>query len=969
MADKNKTYRINKVATEFNVSWKTIVEHLQEKGFDVEAKITAKIDGDMYQDLVGFYQKDKLAKEEAEQLEINIRKDAKTQEIKETKKPEPVTEEFQKVETILVKDTTLSTKDKSEEPVKEVEPEVKPVTEKPKEIEVKETSEVDDAKEVDEVAEVKVVEVEEVEEIKETKEVEEVAKIEEPKDVEDTPVEPKEVKTEEKSEVKLDGPKVLGTIEIKPSKPSNKEPKPPKEDKKVPSQEKQVPVEEKVEPTAESLEGDEVDKFKQTKYTKLQGTKVLGNIKITKPVKKEKPKDKTDEPKKKRKRIRGEKVTAEKLRNERYRDRKKADDKSEVSEKEIQDKIKKTLAKMSSSNKAPAHGGKVRKKARKFRRQEHKKKWEEQQLQEQIESKILDVTEFVTANELANMMDVSVNDIISACFSLGMMVSINQRLDAETIQIVAEEFGYEINFVDAGETIEIEEQEDEPEDLVPRHPIVTVMGHVDHGKTSLLDYIRSANVIAGEAGGITQHVAAYEVELKNGSHMTFIDTPGHEAFTAMRARGAQVTDIAIIVIAADDAVMPQTKEAISHAQAAEVPIVFAFNKIDKDGANPDRVKEQLSTMNILVEDWGGKFQSQEISAKTGLNIEALLEKVLLEAEMLELKSNPNKNAKGAVLEAKLEKGRGVVTSMLVQEGTLRIGDAIVGGQHFARVKAMFNERGVAVKEAGPASPVSILGFSGTPAAGETFQVMSDEATAKDIANKREQLQREQGIRATKHLTLKEIGRRLAVGNFKELNLIIKADVDGSAEALSDSLIKLSTEEIQINVIHKSVGPITDNDILLATASDAIVIGFQVRPMPSAKKLAESEEIEIRQYSIIYQAIEEIKSAMEGLLDPDLEEQITGTAEIRETFKITKVGSIAGCMQTEGKMYRDNKVRLIREGVVIYTGELESLKRFKDDVKEVNKGYECGMQIKNYNDIQIGDLIEGFREVEVKRKLK
>ncbi len=911
MADKGKTYRINKVATEFNVSWKTIVEHLQEKGFEVESKITAKINDEMYQDLVGFYQKDKQAKEEAEQLEINIRKDARTQEIKEVKKSTPVTEEFPKVETILVKDTTLSTKKEDEE-------------EKPEEV----------VAEKPEVVE------------------------------EEKPEEPKEEEKPETEEGKLSGPKVLGTIDIKPSKPAKKEEKPVEEKPEV---KEEKPVEAKKE---DSPEPSEEDKFKQTEYTKLQGTKVLGNIKITKPVKKERPKDRaSDEPKKKRKRIRGEKVTAEKLRNERMKDRKKGEEKSEVSEKEIQDKIKKTLAKMSSSNKAPSHGGKVRKKARKFRRQEHKKKWEEQQLQEQIESKILDVTEFVTANELANMMDVSVNEIISACFTLGMMVSINQRLDAETIQIVAEEFGYEINFVDAGETIEIEEEEDDPENLLPRHPIVTVMGHVDHGKTSLLDYIRNANVIAGEAGGITQHVAAYEVELKDGNHMTFIDTPGHEAFTAMRARGAQVTDIAIIVIAADDAVMPQTKEAISHAQAAEVPIVFAFNKIDKEGANPDKVKEQLSTMNILVEDWGGKYQSQAISAKTGLNIEELLEKVLLEAELLELKANPNRNAKGAVLESKLEKGRGVVTSMLVQEGTLRIGDAIVAGQHFARVKAMFNERGVAVQEAGPASPVSILGFSGTPAAGETFQVMTDEATAKDIANKREQLQREQGIRATKHLTLKEIGRRLAVGNFKELNLIIKADVDGSAEALSDSLIKLSTEEIQINVIHKSVGPITDNDILLATASDAIVIGFQVRPMPSAKKLAESEEIEIRLYSVIYQAIEEIKSAMEGLLDPDLEEQITGTAEIRETFKITKVGTIAGCMQIEGKMYRDNKVRLIREGVVVYTGELESLKRFKDDVKEVNKGYECGMQIKNYNDIQIGDLIEGFREVEVKRKLK
>lgn len=938
MADKNKTYRLNKVATEFNVSWKTIVDHLQDKGFDVEAKITAKIDDAMYQDLLSFYQKDKIAKEESQQLELNIRKDARTTEIKETKKVSVPTDDFQKEETILIKDTTLSTKHKTEEV---------PVPPTAKTPEVSPEPEIAPKKEETPVVEVPAVDAE----------IEVKAE-----------VPPAEETKEEVKEIKQEGLKFLGTIDLTP-KNSGKKSKEKKEEKN----QKVEPEKPKVESTKKQLEKqepepEEQEEFKETEYTKLQGTKVLGSIEIPKPVKREKTKP-SDEPKKKRKRIRGEKVTAEKLRTENREGYKKPEDKNEISEKEIQDKIKKTLAKMSAGKQAPAHGGKIRQKARKFRRQEHKKKWEDQQLQEQIESKILEVTEFVTANELANMMDVNVNEIISACFSLGMMVSINQRLDAETLQIVAEEFGFEMKFVDADETIEIEEEDDNPEDLVSRHPIVTVMGHVDHGKTSLLDYIRSANVIAGEAGGITQHVAAYEVELKGGQHMTFIDTPGHEAFTAMRARGAQVTDIAIIVIAADDAVMPQTREAISHAQAAEVPIVFAFNKIDKPGANADRVREQLSAMNILVEEWGGKYQSQEISAKKGINIEELLEKVLIEAEMLELKANPKKNAKGAILEAKLEKGRGVVTSMLVQEGTLKMGDALVAGQYFARIKAMFNERGQSVTEAGPSSPVSILGFSGTPTAGETFQVMSDESTAKEIANKREQLQREQGIRATKHLTLKEIGRRLAVGSFKELNLIIKADVDGSAEALSDSLIKLSTEEIQVNVIYKSVGPITDNDVLLASASDAIVIGFQVRPMPSARKLAETEEIEIRQYSVIYQAIDEIKSAMEGLLDPELEEKITGTAEIRETFKITKVGTVAGCMQIEGKMLRDNKVRLIRDGVVIYTGELESLKRFKDDVKEVNKGYECGMQIKNYNDIQIGDLIEGFHEVEVKRKLK
>jgi translation initiation factor IF-2 len=885
MVGKKKTYRVNKVATEFNVSWKTIVEHLTEKGFEVESKITAKLDESMYQDLLSFYQKDKLAKEESQQLEINIRKDAQTQAIKETKKPEPPKVEVAPEPTIFIKDTALGSKNT----VEEKKPEIITKAEEPKEI------------------------------------------------VPTTPVE------KDKNTLK-----VVGKIDIKkPTKPTQ-ENKPKPEVKPTPKVDVEVKKEQ------EKTEPKEI--VEKTEYKKLEGTKVLGKVEIKPPVKRTKtPPKAKDEPKKKRKRIRGEKITADKYRSDRQNKQGANTNKAEVSEKEIQDKIKKTLAQMSSGKQAPSHGGKVRQKARKFRRQEHKKKWEEKQLQDIIESKILDVTEFVTANDLSNMMDVSVNEIIGACFSLGMMVSINQRLDAETIQIVAEEFGYEINFVDADETIEIEEEEDNPEDLKPRHPIVTVMGHVDHGKTSLLDHIRNANVIAGEAGGITQHVAAYEVELKNGNRMTFIDTPGHEAFTAMRARGAQVTDIAIIVIAADDAVMPQTKEAISHAQAANVPIVFAFNKIDKDGANPDRVREALSAMNILVEEWGGKYQTAEISAKNGVNIDELLEKVALEAEMLELKANPDKNAKGGVLEAKIEKGRGVVASMLVQEGVLRVGDAVVAGQHYARVKAMFNERGQNVKEAGPASPISILGFSAAPAAGETFQVMIDESTAKEIANKREQLQREQDIRS--------------IGNFQELKLIIKADVDGSSEALSDSLMKLSTEEIEVKIIQKSVGPITDNDILLAKASDAIVIGFQVRPMPSARKLAESEGVEIKQYSIIYKAIEEIKAAMEGMLVPDLEEEITGTAEVREIFKISKVGLIAGCMQTEGKMYRDNKVRLIRDGVVVYTGEIEALKRFKDDVKEVAKGFECGIQIRNCNDLQEFDLIEGYREVEVARKLK
>ncbi len=959
MADNNKTYRINKVATEFNVSWKTIVEHLSEKGFSVETKITAKLDDTMYQELLNFYKKDKQAKEESQQLELNIRKDAKTQEITETKKQEPREPDFKSESTIFVKDTTLGTKPLKvdvKDPIisQETSKEENDVAPKPISTEkvVPEVPESDDSGKTKLVGNTILPEPTNPDKTTQTLKVEPVDSNEDTGTL-----------------------KVLGKITLQNPSPRKKIGKPTSfkkhENKQAANETTSAPAE-KISTNDNTGKPEEITENVDTEYTKLEGTTVLGKIEIKPPIKRTK---KESEPKRKRKRIQGEKVTAEKLTKERQNgpgnqaERGKPEEKLVVSQKEIQDKIKKTLSRMSSGKQTPTHGGKVRQKARKFRRQEHKKKWEEKQLQDIEESKVLDVTEFVTANDLASMMDVNVNEIIGACFSLGLMVSINQRLDAETIQIVAEEFEYEVNFVDADETIEIEQEADKESDLLPRHPIVTVMGHVDHGKTSLLDHIRSANVIAGEAGGITQHVASYEVQLPNGNKMTFIDTPGHEAFTAMRARGAQVTDVAIIVIAADDIVMPQTKEAISHAQAANVPIVFAINKIDKPGANPDRVRESLSAMNILVEEWGGKYQCQEISAKNGINIEELLEKVSLEAELLELKANPNKNAKGAVLEAKIEKGRGVVASMLVSEGTLKIGDALIAGQHYARVKAMFNERGKVMKTAGPGSPVSILGFSAAPAAGETFQVLSDESQAKDIANKREQLQREQTIRTTSMLTLDTIGKRLAIGNFQELKLIIKADVDGSSEALSDSLLRLSTEEIEVKIIQKSVGPITDNDVLLAKASDAIVIGFQVRPMPSAKKLAENEGVEIKQYSIIYQAIEEIKAAMEGMLAPDLKEEITGTAEVREVFKITKVGTVAGCMQTEGKMYRDNKVRVIREGVVIYTGEIEALKRFKDDVKEIGKGFECGIQIRNYNDLEELDLIEGFREVEVARKLK
>ena len=567
------------------------------------------------------------------------------------------------------------------------------------------------------------------------------------------------------------------------------------------------------------------------------------------------------------------------------------------------------------------------------------------------------------------MMDVSVTQIISACMSLGMMVTMNQRLDAETLSIVAEEFGFEVEFVSAEVEEAAEEIEDNPEDLKPRAPIVTVMGHVDHGKTSLLDYIRSANVIGGESGGITQHIGAYGVNLSNGQKITFLDTPGHEAFTAMRARGAQVTDIVIIVIAADDSIMPQTKEAISHAQAAGVPIVFAINKIDKPDANPEKVKEELAQMNLLVEDWGGKVQSHDISAKTGQGVEDLLEKVMLEAELLELKANPSKNAIGTVVEALLDKGKGYVSTILVEAGTLKVGDYILAGKHSGKVKAMHDERGNVVDEAGPSTPVSILGLDGAPQAGDKFRVFDDEREAKQIATKRDQLQREQSVRTQRHITLDEIGRRIALGDFKELNIILKGDVDGSVEALTDSLQKLSTEEIQVNIIHKGVGAITESDILLASASDAIILGFNVRPSANARSLAEKEEIDIRNYSIIYDVINDIKDAMEGMLSPEMKEEITGNAEIRETYKISKVGTIAGCMVTDGKLFRNSKIRIIRDGVVIFTGEFASLKRFKDDAKEVAKGYDCGIQIKNFNDIKELDVIEAYQEIAVKKKLK
>lgn len=637
---------------------------------------------------------------------------------------------------------------------------------------------------------------------------------------------------------------------------------------------------------------------------------------------------------------------------------------TEIKEEDVQKQVKDTLARLTNKDKGQKKGAKWRKEKREaFANRER----EAAQL-EAAENKVLKLTEFVTANDLASMMDVPINNIIATCMNLGVMVSINQRLDAETINIVAEEFGFKTEYVSAEVVEAIHQEEDKEEDLETRPPIVTVMGHVDHGKTSLLDYIRNANVIAGEAGGITQHIGAYNVKLSDGRHITFLDTPGHEAFTAMRARGAKVTDIVIVIVAADDDVMPQTVEALNHASAAGVPIVFAINKIDKPAANPDKIKEQLAGMNYLVEEWGGKYQSQDISAKKGIGVEELMEKVLLEAEMLELKANPNRNATGSIIESSLDKGRGYVATVLVSNGTLHVGDTILAGTHYGKVKAMFNERNQRIKEAGPATPVLILGLNGAPTAGDTFNVMDTEQEAREIASKREQLQREQGMRTAKRLTLEDIGRRRIIGNFQELNIIVKGDVDGSIEALSDSLIKLSTDEIQVNVLHKAVGEISESDVTLAAASDAIIIGFQVRPSLAARRAAERDGVEIRLYSVIYQAIEEVKDAMEGMLAPELKEEITGTAEVLQVYHISKVGTIAGAIVREGKIKRGSKVRLIRDGIVRYTGDLGSLKRFKDDVKEVLSGYDCGLSIAGYNDIQEGDMIEAFEEVEVKKTL-
>ncbi len=1008
-----KSLRLSQLAKECNTGVSTVMDFLAGQGLDEKMRPTTKISEDYIQLTLEKFAPDKARKEASEKVSQKKKEEKEALRAeKEGPTPEEVVEEAPKAEEKLIKgragelsgpkmvgkiDLAKPVAPKSE-PVaeeKEVPVETPPAKEEP--APVAETPKKEEAK---------------AEPIKESPKPEPVVepiaeKIPEAK-VEKVEPKPEPVVEKPKAEVKKEEPKKEAEVEIiaaaETKAESKEEPKAKLEEKPETPAEKPAKVEEpkaeKVEgeaSPAEAKEGEESSEEKPegdgkitTKFQKLSGPKFTGEkvdlSKFERPKKKKvaSSADSKTTPGKKRQRKRivkpGETNTATGGNRtggpggnrggqrpggpggNRGRGRK-PEPKRELTPEEIQKQIKETLEKLTG-------GGKKNKgaKLRRNKRDKHKEQLAQDERRQEEESKTIKVTEFVTVSELANMMSVSVNEIISACMSLGMMVTMNQRLDGETLNIVAEEFGYTVEFVSADVTDAMEVIEDAEEDLVSRAPIVTVMGHVDHGKTSLLDYVRKANVIAGESGGITQHIGAYSVELESGQHITFLDTPGHEAFTAMRARGAKVTDIAIIVIAADDDVMPQTKEAISHAQAAQVPIVFAINKIDRDGANPERIKESLAQMNLLVEDWGGKVQSQDISAKTGLGIDELLEKVLLESELLELKANPDRNSNGTIVEASLDKGRGYLATILVQNGTLKIGDYVLAGQYSGKVRAMLDERGHRLQEAGPAQPVSILGLDGAPQAGDTFTVMDDEREAKNIAAKRTQLQREQSARSQKNLTLEEIGRRLAIGDFQELNIIVKGDVDGSIEALADSLQKLSTEEIQVNIIHKAVGQISESDILLAAASDAIIVGFQVRPSASARKVAERENVDIRLYSIIYAAIDEIKDAMEGMLSPDVKEEIVCNVEVRETFKISKVGTIAGCFVLDGTITRNTRIRLIRDGVVVYTGELGSLKRFKDDMKEVKKGYECGLNIDKFNDIKIGDIIEGFEEVEVKKTL-
>ncbi|MDB4027888.1 translation initiation factor IF-2 [Flavobacteriaceae bacterium] len=924
-----KSIRLNKVLKEFNISLDRAVDFLKSKSIEIEARPTAKISDTEYKLLSEGFAKDKEKKVESKEVGEEKRKEK--EELFNDREREREEQEKRKAEADaaakLAAENAAAEKAAAAAAQKVVE--AKATLKGPKKV-----GKVD----LDAKGNVKPKE-------------KQAPEVEVSEDKKDTPDVQPETTTKKETAKKIATPL-------------------DKEAAKAVKTKKEAPATKDIEPEAPVL-----DESVTTQYKKLNGPNFTGQkIDLTQFKKPEKKKPAPGAPgdkKGRRRRITkeapkgGSPANAREKRGPVRRVVQRANvPKAEPTEEDIQKQVRETLEKLKGKS-SKGKGVKYRREKRDI----HRQKTEDELAQQAIDNKVLKVTEFVTASEVATMMDTPVTGIISACMSLGMMVTMNQRLDAETISIVAEEFGYEVEFITADIEESIQEVEDAPEDLQVRAPIVTVMGHVDHGKTSLLDYIREENVIAGESGGITQHIGAYGVELQDGQKMAFLDTPGHEAFTAMRARGAQVTDLAIIVVAADDAIMPQTKEAISHAQAAGVPIVFAINKIDKPDANPEKIKEQLAQMNLLVEDWGGKIQSHDISAKTGEGVPELLEKVLLEAELLELKANPDKIANGTIVEAFLDKGRGYVSTILVQGGTLKIGDYVLAGQHSGKVKAMHDERGKKVSQAGPSTPVSILGLTGAPQAGDKFNVFEDEREAKDIAGRRTQLQREQSVRTQRHITLDEIGRRIALGDFKELNIILKGDVDGSVEALTDSLQKLSTEEIQVNIIHKAVGPITESDVLLASASDAIIIGFNVRPMGNARQIADKEEIDIRTYSIIYAAINDLKDAMEGMLSPEMKEEITGTAEIRETFKISKVGTIAGCMVLTGKIIRSAGIRLIREGVVIYTGELDSLKRFKDDAKEVAKGYDCGMQVKNYNDIKEGDVIESFHEVAVKKKLK
>lgn len=979
--------RLIKVSKDLNVGINSLVEFLQKKGFAVEANPNTKIDDEQYDLLVNEFGKDKkikLASDRNKELQKEKRKTSQSESSEEEgdDTPQP-SKKGEEIKTVIPEDikphiqivdkidldnlnkSKSSTLTKEEEKVEVIEPlhiekeESKPVAQKVEtEKQVEKVSEKTEIENTVKAADKVVEEPKVVEPIIEAKEDSKAIEKENPTETVQSPA------GEDDDVFRLNNPTiksnivVKGTIDLSAINDKTRPAKKTKAEKRKERIDKELSDSKKVkENTVKLLKKESVEEQKKT-------------LKLDDP---------DDPARKKRARIKKGKVDIEKgiatpgATNPYLQKDNKAKHanprrpvltpKAAVSEEDVQKQIKETLARLTSKG-GKAKGAKYRKEKRDAVSQRQQ---EELELQEQ-ESKTLKITEFVTANDLANMMNVPVIKVISTCMSIGMMVSINQRLDAETINIVAEEFGFKTEYVSAEVVEAISEEEDNEEDLEPRAPIVTVMGHVDHGKTSLLDRIRQTNVIAGEAGGITQHIGAYNVKLKDGRPITFLDTPGHEAFTAMRARGAKVTDIAIIIVAADDNVMPQTIEAINHAAAAGVPIVFAINKIDKPGANPEKIKETLANMNYLVESWGGKYQSQEISAKQGIGIDELLEKVLLEAELLELKANPNKRATGSVIESSLDKGRGYISTVLVHNGTLKQGDIVLAGTYFGRVKAMFNERNQRIDEAAPAAPALILGLNGAPQAGDMFHVLESEQEARDIASKREQLQREQGLRTQKILTLDDIGRRIAIGNFQQLNVIVKGDVDGSVEALSDSLIRLSTEEIQVNVIHKAVGAISESDITLAAASDAIVIGFQVRPSVAARRIAEKDGVEIRLYSIIYDAIEEITSAMEGMLSPDIKEEITANVEVREVFKITKVGTVAGCMVKEGKIKRSNKIRLIRDGIVIYSGDLGSLKRFKDDVKEVAFGYECGLNIHNYNDIKVGDIIEAFEQIEVKKTL-